>query len=94
MTLLCLRCVGASYPSQRARRPSELEQAERIRVDLGGEASVWAQFPPRPAGWSEERYRRAVEREARLRHKGIMRALADGRRALARSKQTQPRPLR
>jgi len=94
MTLMCRKCARLTYPSQHRRRPSTLERAEEIRLQLGGEPSVWAPFPPRPSGWSEERYERARRREEMWRHRAMMRALSVGRRNLPGTRGEAPAAAR
>jgi hypothetical protein len=55
----CRRCYRISYASRnRNPRNAALDKAQRIRMRLGGTASMLEPFPPKPEAISWQKYRR------------------------------------
>jgi hypothetical protein len=94
MTLVCRNCTGALYASQLAKRRSDLDHALAILVELGGVPLLHAPFPPKPEWCDDARYARFHDQFEVLKHRVMMRAIADGRRGLERAYAAQPKPLR
>lgn len=85
--LRCRRCHGLAYTSQRSQPEGALLRARRIRMGLGGTASLAEPFPDRPGGMHRETYYRlfaqALDAEV-VWHRGARRVVARAEHLLAR----------